>query len=354
MEGAVARLVAGLERGMAYVTALASVDMTIEWISPSVRDLTGWTAEQLIGANAIEFVHPDDLPSVARLVEAERNDPHPYGVDPARFTVNRIRFRSADGGWRSLDIAANNQIENPAVRGFVFIMSETTVQRLKDEIYDAMASGEPIGVIASKVAELVSWQTEHSFVQATARGLAEGVAGEHRAGTELIAVELGDVVVAAEHPADLAPSEWFRLLLDRAVGLLNVAVTRHHGEQALRRRIDEKTAIISAVSHDLRSPIAAIQLMSTLLGGNGDTLTDDQRRELVTRINADAQRTSRLLADLTSVDRLLHGSTEPSLQRVALWPLIGRVLADLDADGRAVTSTPPVDEAAIHADPVLT
>lgn len=350
----VGRLVAGLAKGMAYVTALASPEMFIEWVSPSVRDLTGWSAEQLIGANALDFVHPDDIAVVARLVEAERNDPHPYGVDPARLAVNRIRFRSFDGGWRSLDIAANNQMENPAVRGFVFIMSDTTVQRLKDDIFDAMASGEPIGVIASKVAELLSWQTERSFVQATARGLAEEVAGEHRAGTVLITAEIGDAMVAVEHPADAVPSEWFRLLLDRAVGLLHVAVTRHHGEQALRRRIDEKTAIISAVSHDLRSPIAAIQLMSTLLDGNGDTLTADQRRQLVTRINADAQRTSRLLADLTSADRLLHGAVEPTLQRVAILPLVSRVIDELDDTDRRVTLVPPGDVAHVHADPVLT
>jgi PAS domain S-box-containing protein len=326
----VRRLAAGLERGMAYVTALASESLEVLWISPSVRDLTGWTPDQLIGMSAFELIHPDDLEGVARLMAAEQNDPHPYGSDPARRAVNRIRFRTVDGGWCSLDIAANNQCQNPEVRGFVFILSDTTAQRLMDDIYDAMASGVAIDEIATKVAEMVSWQTDRSFVRVTAAGLAEVEAGVPRPDTEFVRADAGEALLEVEHPRGVPPSEWFMVLLERAAGLLRVAITRHHGELAMRRRLDEKTAIISAVSHDLRSPIAAIQLMSTLLDGDGDALSPDQRRTLTARISADARRTSRLLADLTSVDRLLHGSTEPTKHRVHAGALVERVLADLD------------------------
>lgn len=354
---AVRRLAAGLERGMAYVTALASESLEVIWISPSVQDLTGWTQDQLIGMSALELIHHDDLEGVARLMEAERDDPHPYGVDPARRAVNRIRFRTADGGWCSLDIAANNQCQNPEVRGFVFILSDTTAQRMMDGIYDAMASGRPIETIVAEVAEMVSWQTDRAFVRITATGLVEVETGVSQPDRELVTTDAGEAVLAVEHPRGVEPSEWFLLLLERAAGLLRVAITRHHGELAMRRRLDEKTAIISAVSHDLRSPIAAIQLMSTLLDGDEDALSPDQRRTLTARISADARRTSRLLADLTSVDRLLHGSTEPAKHRVHAGALVQQVVAEVDlADqpDHAVVFERRADEPHLSADPVLT
>lgn len=355
MEAVVARLVAGLEKGMAYVTALVDEALQILWISPSASDLTGWSADQLIGANALEFVHPDDLEGVARLLEAERADPHPYGSDPARLAVNRIRFRMIDGGWRSFDIAANNQCENPEVRGFVFIMSDTTVQRLMDGIYDSMAAGMPVATTAARVAELLSRQTEGSQVTVSLHGMEPITAGHSVAGRSDVIVELPPHGrISVEHASERPPSAWFVVLAERAAALLDIAVTRHLGEVGLRRRLDEKTALISAVSHDLRSPVAAIHLMASLLEDSSDALTVEQRRELARRIGVDARRTSRLLADLTSLDRLLHGSSDLVTQRVSLHGLIGRVLSEVDGPDHTVVLVPDTVGHAAVADPVLT
>ena len=355
MDDVVRRLVAGLEKGMAYVTALVEESLQILWISPSASDLTGWSAHELIGANALEFVHPDDLDGVARLLEAERADPHPYGSDPARVAVNRIRFRMIDGGWRSFDIAANNQCENPEVRGFVFIMSDTTVQRLMDGIYDSMAAGMPVATTAARVAELLSRQTDGSQVTVTLHGMQPITIGKSVPGRSDVIVELAPHGrISVEHASGRPPSEWFVVLAERAAALLDVAVTRHLGEVALRRRLDEKTALISAVSHDLRSPVAAIHLMASLLEDSSDALTVEQRRELARRIGGDARRTSRLLADLTSLDRLLHGSSDLVTQRVSLHGLIGRVLSEADGPDHTVVLVPDAVGHAAVADPVLT
>jgi signal transduction histidine kinase len=355
MDEVLQRLTNGLSLGTAYVTALVDPAMTIEWISPSVTDHTGWAPNDLVGRSALDVVHPDDLESVARLLQAEARSPHPYGTDPARRSVNRVRFLAATGGWCSFDISANNQSANPDVGGFVFILSDSTEQRYADAVYDALMAAMPLEVIAQRIADRLAWQTQDSLVRVDLDGVGSICAGRPRPGCSehVVAVEPGGTLTV-EHDASTPPSEWFVVLAERAAAMLGVALTRHIGEQSLRRRLDEKTALISAVSHDLRSPIAAIQLMSSLLDVDESALTDDQRRELVQRIGADARRTSRLLADLTSLDRLLHGSNTLALQRVSLGSLVERVLGDLDLDGRTVELLTDAMHVSAFAEPVLT
>lgn len=355
MDEVLSRTLAGLSKGMAYVTALASPEMVIEWISPSVHDLMGWSADELIGRNAVELVHPDDVEGVLRILAAEAEAPTPYGADPARRSTNRTRFADASGGWRAFDVAANNQSANPEVGGFVFILSDSTEQRLLELVYDSMTTGSSVAVTARRVVELLSWQTEESLVTARLDGVetvSAGVAVEGR--LELVLPVSSSGSIAIEHDAAGVPSTWFVVLAERAAALLDVAVTRHLGELALRRRLDEKTALISAVSHDLRSPVAAIHLMASLLEESSDALSVEQRRELARRIGTDARRTSRLLADLTSLDRLLHGSGDLVTQRVSVHGLIERVLGEADAVDHAVVLVPDDAGLAAIADPVLT
>ncbi len=349
------RLGSGLELGMAYVTLLASEDLVCEWVSPSVSDVSKWRPEELIGKSAFELLHPDDIPEIARLMLAEQRDPHPYGTDPARRSINRVRFRDADGRWIAFEFAANNQVHNPDVRGIVVVMAETNERRLLDDVYDSMANGAPLESTSRRVAELLSWQYEGAQVRIRLEGVGEVRVGEALPGARRIVVDVADGMgqVLADHPAAFEPSEWCLLLADRAAGLLRVAVTRHLGEQTLRRRLDEKTALISAVSHDLRSPVAAIRLMSELLQGGNEALSDDQRRELAQRIGADARRTSRMLADLTSLDRMLHGSNDVVTARVVVLAIAERLLDELDIGEHTVVVVTDGPAPAAHADPVL-
>lgn len=342
---------------MAYPTALLDPTLVFVWVSPSITDATGWQPDELVGTSALDYVVPDDLAELRRLLDPARAVPNAPGQDPARRSTNRVRFRTRGGGWVALEFAANSQLTNPEVRGIVVVFVETTERRLIDGVYEAMASGESLGDIATKVAALLSWQAYGARASVSLPGVTPPVevsVGRRDADTVVVSHQIDEVGrLEVEYPDTVVVSDWFRLLLDRSAGLVRVAVSRHLGEQLLVRRLAEKTAIIAAVSHDLRSPIAAIQLMSNLLDGDEERLSEDQRRRLATRIRTDAQRTSRLLADLTAVDRILHGATELHVQPVSLGALTERVLNELDVDGRAAPTVATGDVMAV-VDPALT
>jgi PAS domain S-box-containing protein len=78
-----------------------------------VRQL-GYTAQELLGRSAIEFLHPDDAPTMReRFRGFLTNDVQP---ELSRF---EYRFRHRDGSWCWLESVAVNALGNPAVLGII-------------------------------------------------------------------------------------------------------------------------------------------------------------------------------------------------------------------------------------------
>lgn len=95
--------------------------------------------------------------------------------------------------------------------------------------------------------------------------------------------------------------------------------------------LDEKAALLSAVSHDLSSPIAAIKMWSYLLHERHGSLESEQRHEIARKISREAHRTGQMLRDLASADRLIRHAVDVRRERVSLTTLIDGVLGHVDS-----------------------
>jgi two-component system sensor histidine kinase KdpD len=107
--------------------------------------------------------------------------------------------------------------------------------------------------------------------------------------------------------------------------------------QALRRSDTAKTAILHAVSHDLRSPLTAIRAASDGLESSALELDQRDRAELLETIRLETARLDRLVGNLLDLSRLEAGAARPQLE---LWPvdeLISRALEALRADAARVS-----------------
>jgi PAS domain S-box-containing protein len=67
-------------------------DGTLAYVSPSVNRVLGHRPEELLGTNAFELVHPDDLQAVAPIIERGLKE-------PGRVQQVECRARHADGSW---------------------------------------------------------------------------------------------------------------------------------------------------------------------------------------------------------------------------------------------------------------
>lgn len=89
-----------------------NTDGVIEWVSPSVTQLLGWTPDQLIGTRPPVVVHPDDLAHVSEIVAGLLvGRPAP----PAE-----IRILTAGGDYRWMSVAARPVLDaSGSVSGIV-------------------------------------------------------------------------------------------------------------------------------------------------------------------------------------------------------------------------------------------
>jgi two-component system sensor histidine kinase KdpD len=96
--------------------------------------------------------------------------------------------------------------------------------------------------------------------------------------------------------------------------------------EALRRSDAVKTAVLRAVSHDLRSPLTAITTSAEALARFGDALDDADRAGLLDAILVESARLDRLVADLLDLSRLQAGAVEPTRRTCAVDDLVTRAL----------------------------
>jgi two-component system sensor histidine kinase KdpD len=105
----------------------------------------------------------------------------------------------------------------------------------------------------------------------------------------------------------------------------------------LRRSDAVKTAVLHAVSHDLRSPLTAIRAASEGLESASLDLGEQDRAELMETIRLETARLERLVANLLDLSRLEAGAARPQRE---LWPideLVSRALDGLGAEAVRVT-----------------
>ena len=107
---------------------------------------------------------------------------------------------------------------------------------------------------------------------------------------------------------------------------------------ALRRSDVVKTALLRAVSHDLRSPLTAILTAAEPLGQSD--LSDEERRELAAGVSEEARRLSRLIDNLLDLSRLEADAAAPRVDWVDLGEVITLAAEELPAAALRVQVSP--------------
>lgn len=116
-------------------------------------------------------------------------------------------------------------------------------------------------------------------------------------------------------------------------------------EQRVRNEIDQsRAALLTAITHDLRTPLATIKAASSALLSPTSRLDDDERRELLTDTRSEAERLERLVDNALEMGRIRGGALRPEPVPTAPLDLVQTVLSR-----RGRTLEHPV-EVAVDAD----
>lgn len=129
-------------------------------------------------------------------------------------------------------------------------------------------------------------------------------------------------------------------LVSLAAAQIGIAVDRARLRQEatdaeILRRTDElRRALLNAVSHDLRTPLATIMASASSLRQNDVVWTEDERQGFAQAIEQEAERLNRLVGNLLDLSRIEAGSLRPEKSWQDLEALIDDTLDRL----RSVTA----------------
>ncbi len=157
----------------------------------------------------------------------------------------------------------------------------------------------------------------------------------------------------------LSSEQW--RLLEALVGQVAIAVERTN----LASDIEEarvfteteqlRSALLSSVSHDLRTPLVSIIGSATSLSSYGDSLSEENRSQLVQTILDEGERLNRFVQNLLDMTRLGYGALQPKREWADMREITGRAMKQLRKvlGGRRVSLNVPETLPAIFVDPVL-
>ena len=161
---------------------------------------------------------------------------------------------------------------------------------------------------------------------------------------------VGVIGIDRDEPGPLLTSEQHRLLdalADQAaLAIERVNLAADVDRARLSAEADRlRTALLTSISHDLRTPLASILGSASSLASSGRALGEDVQADLLRTIQEEAERLNRFIGNLLDMTRLEAGSLKPQLTLADASEVIGaalrragkilaqhRVALDLDPD----------------------
>jgi len=156
---------------------------------------------------------------------------------------------------------------------------------------------------------------------------------------------------------------FFWTFVDQATAVIERARLRREGLQMeLLQRTDVlRAALLSSVSHDLRTPLSSIKAAATSLLQEEVQWDEEARRSFALSIEREADRLNRLVANLLDMSRIESGALKPEKEWYPIDELVHDVLGHMQPvlDGRTVhtdlpADLPPVELDYLEIDQVLT
>jgi two-component system sensor histidine kinase KdpD len=125
------------------------------------------------------------------------------------------------------------------------------------------------------------------------------------------------------------------------------------GTDALVRANELRTALLAAVSHDLRTPLASIKAATSSLLSGDVTFAPDETRALLETVDSEADRLDTLVENLLDMSRVQSGSLEVTCRDVSVTEVVESAISSLGPRGQAVEIVVEPGVPQLHVDPVL-
>jgi PAS domain S-box-containing protein len=339
-------------------------------VNPAFTELLGWSREELLGSLASAILHPDDVESQRREVEA-------LGRGGPRSFENR--YRCSDGTYRQLSWSARAELASGRIYAVARdVTAHRAIEGSLQQIFDASPAGLLLvtaqGAIAMAnpmVAELLGYEVDELLglpvevllpaAQRSAHVARRAFAGSPRR------MAPGRRVMAARKDGSEVPIE-IRLSSIDGLGepLTLAAVSDQRQQRALEESLEAarnvaeeasraKSEFLANMSHEIRTPLTAILGFADVLCEMNDAGSAEQRLQILdtiknagvhlltvindildlSKIEADKMTVERVETPLVAVLREIEGLMRPrasgkgvTVETVLATPVPDRIVSD--------------------------
>jgi nitrogen fixation negative regulator NifL len=109
------------------IISILESDGIIRYESPSVERILGCRPDELVGYNAFDLVHPDDVARIQIVFQEGLRQSD-------TIQCGEFRFRHKDGSWRVFEATGKNLLDDPAVHGIIVNSRDITERKRVDEV----------------------------------------------------------------------------------------------------------------------------------------------------------------------------------------------------------------------------
>ncbi|MEF3305464.1 PAS domain S-box protein [Paenibacillus sp. GYB003] len=316
--------------------AVSSSDWMIRYVSPAIRKLLGFTAEEVVGRKHTDLLHPDDAPDADRLREGSVTVTSRYRHKDGRYIWFECTYRTvpaADGTVESVLSFCRDITERKAAEERMELQTEQ-YRRLIDHFPDAV---------------LISSRRKGLYMNRACIKLLGGVTGEDE--RTLLRDPFRFVPLPEPQPNAAAPEagavsdEGFReIRLTRLDGRTIEAEARSaaaafQNEQAVvtiirditerkktmemlyhSERLSAAGQLAAGIAHEIRNPLTAIRGFHQLIQSNGP------KKDYFDIMSAELDRIEMILTELL----VLSKPQEVKFQRADIVALLAQVIALLE------------------------
>jgi two-component system sensor histidine kinase KdpD len=281
---------------------------------------------------------------------------HTWSIsDPANIVAIAVFFAVAVSVASVVDLAARRTHQAARLRAEAEILSflagsvlrgETGLEALLERVRETF--GMDTVALLERETEVDPWTATASFGGARALERPEDADVDMPVGDHMSLALWGRVLPAADRRVLAAFAAQAAVVLDRQ--RLQVQADQ---AKVLAEGNRMRTALLAAVSHDLRTPLAAIKASVSSLRSDDVAWSEEDQAELLLSIEEGADRLDHLVGNLLDMSRLQTGTLAPLIREVDLDEVVPMTLGGIPDPAEIVELDIPETLPMVAVDPGL-
>lgn len=344
-----------------FAAAIVAIITAVSAVLPEALDLSNRAMLYLLGVVIVSVCYgraPSIFASIASVAAFDFFFVHPYftfAVADTQYLITLGVMLFVALTICSLAATIREQIAAAEKR-------EARTAAILDMAEKLSNAGSEEDLIASALrcmGEVISGSVTHRKIDARGSGRRDGVDRHDEFALNVAGRHHGFIIVRMEGRAPLLESQ--RTILQLMTHQLSLALDRRHliaEQQRISLQVETeriRNALLSSVSHDLRTPLATIAGSASVLMEDAPQIDSHVSHSLAESIFEESQRLNRIIENLVCSTRLESGAIKIRREWVSIEEIVGTALNRMRKKfrGRALSIKVSADLPLINADGLL-